>query len=62
LFFFFRYLEAISALHPVLVAAPAVASAMVARQNGHMVKLLLSNILQFCRRPIEMNDGDQNAS
>jgi hypothetical protein len=62
LFFFFRYLEAISAVHPVLVAAPAVASAIVARQNGHTVKLLLSRIRQFCRCRIEMKDEDQNVS
>src|SRR5262245_190313 len=35
LFLFFRYLDAIRAVHPVVVATPAVASAMVARQNGH---------------------------
>ena len=43
--FFFKYLEAIKAVHPVVVAAPAVANAIVATQNGHMVRLLPSNFL-----------------
>jgi hypothetical protein len=38
LFCFFRYFETISAVNPVVVAAPAVASAMAARQTGHMVQ------------------------
>ena len=58
MFFFFRYLEATRAVHPV-VAAPAVASAIVARQKGHMVNFVVSNTVQwdaFCPWSIESDD------
>jgi hypothetical protein len=63
--FFFKYLEAIRAVHPVVPAAPAVARAIVARQNGHIIKLLLSSIPRSdmsCRCPIETSNEDQNVS
>ena len=52
MFFFFRNLEATRAVHPVVVAAPAVASAIVARQKGHMAQAAPFNLLLagvFCR-------------
>ena len=65
MFFFFRYLEATRAVHPVVVAAPAVASAIVARQKGHMVNFVVSNKVlwdAFCPWSIESDDDYREVS
>ena len=63
MFFFFRYLEATRAVQPV--AAPAVASAIVARQKGHMVNFVVSNKVlwdAFCPWSIESDDDYREVS
>jgi hypothetical protein len=49
----------------VVVAAPAVASAIVARQKGHMVNFVVSNTVlwdAFCPWSIESDDDYREVS